>query len=521
MERGTTVGSPARWQAGCYREGNIARWQLSPSVIVLPIRREAPPPARHVPIGTLDLRNLANAPGISASLGHSLFDVPSCSMPLILAALICLTLLPSAYAQTPVPPDARLAWDIVAANQQEAHSNKYTLYVDDVGTPLASVDCVAVAEAGTFECSAMLPWLPPGTHVLEVSSKKRVGNALRESSRSPAFHVLVPGFTAVTQRHHPGATETSSGVSAHGAGDVELIATGFHLPVDIAAIADDVLLIAERGGTVRMLSDRQLHSAPVLTLPDVVGSSSAALLSLAADSEFASNGFIYTVSATESSTSGLVYRLERFHYARGTFSQRILLLDGIRADVNHLAAVVRVAVDGSVLVAFGDNGAHGGRTASSYNGKVLRVTRDGTTPREHPAASPIIASGFSAPLGLAWGSDPDTLWVLDGGVLPRLVAITGLSGRAAAANLPLSTTLAASLVRAGTSPLSTRDEIVLPAVDGLHTIALKPPAPGHEKLLTKSHGPFTQLPSPRVVTVASSGDIYVATTDRLFRLVKP
>jgi hypothetical protein len=439
----------------------------------------------------------------------------------ILAALVLLTLLPPAYAQTPVPPDARLAWDIAAANQQEAHSNKYTLYVDDVGTPLAAVSCVAVAGAATFECSAMLPWLPPGTHVLEVSSTKRVGNALRESSRSPAFHVVVPGFTAGTQRHHTGATDPSSGVSPHGAGDTELIATGLDLPVDIAAVSDDALLIAERGGTVRMVYGGQLHRAPVLLLPDVVRSSSAALLSLAADSEFASNGFIFILSATESSASGLVYRLERFHYSQGTFSQRILLLDEIPADVNHLAAVVRVAEDGTVYVAFGGNGAQGRHAPSSYSGKVLRLTRDGTTPREHPMASPIIASGFSAPLGFAWGSAPDTLWVLDGGDFPRLTAVTGVAGRAVTASLPLSTALAASFVRAGTSSPSTRDEFLIAAVDGIHTVALKPPASLHDRTLTIRPVPAAQLVSPRVVTVASSGDVYVATGDRLFRLTKP
>src|SRR5262249_4332008 len=51
--------------------------------------------------------------------------------------------------------------------------------------------------------------------------------------------------------------------------------------------------------------------------------------------------------------------------------------------------------------------------AASFNGKILRLNSDGTTPDDAPHKSPIFTTGAASPRGLAWHAASGRLWDAD------------------------------------------------------------------------------------------------------------
>ena len=83
----------------------------------------------------------------------------------------------------------RLAWSQPAVPAQ-ASSYTYRLYVDGVPVPLEGAACT-VSSPGLYDCTAPLPRLSSGRHVLEVAAVSGEGV---ESPRSPSITVTVgPG----------------------------------------------------------------------------------------------------------------------------------------------------------------------------------------------------------------------------------------------------------------------------------------------------------------------------------------
>ena len=48
---------------------------------------------------------------------------------------------------------------------------------------------------------------------------------------------------------------------------------------------------------------------------------------------------------------------------------------------------------------------------SFYNGKVLRLSSDGSTPHDQASATPVLVSGVLSPRGLGFDPDAGLLWV--------------------------------------------------------------------------------------------------------------
>jgi hypothetical protein len=89
----------------------------------------------------------------------------------------------------------RFAWTQTAADSREVKTFRYAAYVDGIRVELMDVSCEPPASptSTTFECSAPLPALSAGTHVLEVAMFIVEGSAVRESPRSAPMKVLKAG----------------------------------------------------------------------------------------------------------------------------------------------------------------------------------------------------------------------------------------------------------------------------------------------------------------------------------------
>jgi glucose/arabinose dehydrogenase len=291
----------------------------------------------------------------------------------------------------------RLGWYQQAGGAAELAALRYLLYVDDAPTELVDVSCDQSARPVGFPCVAPLPALTPGAHTLELSTLSPDGP---ESPRSAPLRVFV-----LTQTLRPprGSIETSDGVQLL----VSVVTTGLVEPVDLAFAPEGRILIAERVGRIRVLLDNQRPLAS--SLPDVDARTGGGLLAIAVDPEFERTQWLYAVYTT---VAGV--QLARFRLTRRGLSERVILLDGLDATAQEPAASLRFGPDGKLYLALDDGGIESqAGDFGTFQGKVLRLNADATTPSDQAAATPVYALNVNAPRGLDWDRAVPLLWVLE------------------------------------------------------------------------------------------------------------
>lgn len=319
----------------------------------------------------------------------------------------------SSPSQNPQPaPDTgdsitgreRLGWDQLAADAAEARSLRFAIYVDGIRFILTDTTCADTAGPAGFFCSGTLPPMNPGVHTLELAAFVPETPVV-EGPRSSPFRVTVraaaSGSTGPATWASGEAGVTGDGVTLH----VERLLDGFERPSDAAFAPDGRLFVAERGGRIRIVRDRQLQELPALELDNLF--QDGGLLAIALDPDFARSRYVFTLS-TASSRSGPVFRLARYRELLGVLAQRAVLLE-TPADVP--AAAMRFGADGMLYIALGRGGQ---ASPASYGGKILRLRPDGRAPADRRAGMPAISDGHVAPRALAWRPGGDLLWISDG-----------------------------------------------------------------------------------------------------------
>jgi glucose/arabinose dehydrogenase len=215
-----------------------------------------------------------------------------------------------------------------------------------------------------------------------------------------------PAATAI----RPATIRTSDGVTAR----VDLVADGLEAPADLAFAPDGRLLVAERRGRIRIVRDGRLAAEPAIALDGILGAA-CQLIALAVDPQFSRTRFVYVIYASPSRTGEMRFSIARLREASDTFADPVVVLDAVPASASP-AAALRFGPDGKLYAAFDAGGdARRAGDSASLNGKVLRLNADGTTPADSSGSTPVFASGFIAPVGLAWHPASRALWVADRG----------------------------------------------------------------------------------------------------------
>lgn len=442
------------------------------------------------------------------------------------------------------PPDGnetitgveRIGWDQRAGNAAELAAIGYVLYVDGNRASLTDVTCGTAPTAAGFACSGRLPALAPGAHTFQIASTVNDGGVL-ESERSASLSVTVVRQVAgdvrppeagerSTPRITPGPIVMADGTRLR----LDLVLDGLQRPTDLAFTPDGRMLVAERGGTVRIVASQPRRAGerlntdtePVLSLAD--GQSEATtLLALAVDPQFERTGFVFALYAAPDRSGEPMFTLARFRESGGTLADRAVLLDGVRAGSALPAGALRFGPDGMLYAAFDDGGdPRSQNDRASLNGKVVRLTPDGTTPRDQAGATPVYAEGYRAPAGITWdlSRQPPTLWVADrdrdAGTLRAVVAdvATGAGEKRGAERDAL------ALPRASVpASVAFYNDALIPSLTGSLLVAspegrhlLKIAADRVTALLQDQAGAIT------AVAVAPDGAIYFANASAVGRL---
>jgi glucose/arabinose dehydrogenase len=468
---------------------------------------------------------------------------------------------PTPSTGSPATPETitgteHLGWDQQAADSAALASILYAIYVDAARSQLAGTACATTQTTTGFACTAPLPVLSPGPHALALAAfiVTAAGMVLESPQTSPLQVVVVNGPSSQVSnassasRSGPGQVSSASPSTSRSGHDgqvpspwrtgsvvttadhvqlrLDVVADGLEAPTDIAFAPDGRIFIAERAGRVRIVRDGQLQAEPALTLADVTAGGQGGLLSLALDPGFDHTGLVYALYTTLSRDQRPAFRLARFRAVRDTLGERAILLDDIDASP-RAAAALRFGPDAKLYAAFDDGGypAVAG-DLSSFNGKILRMNADGSTPGDQAAATPVYSYEYHSPRGLDWQPATGTPWVVDGGARAsaRLSAAVAVGDRSKRGTVRPSYELpppvdasALAFYRGGLIP-AFRDNLLIAADEGRSLLRIRFDKQDATRIVATERLLQDRIGGLLVVASGPDGAIYLCTASALVRL---
>ena len=196
---------------------------------------------------------------------------------------------------------------------------------------------------------------------------------------------------------------------------VETVLTGLEIPWSMNFAPDGRLFVTERPGRVRIVTPGSSSSELALTIDDVYAQGEAGLLGLALDPDFAQNRFVY-IYYSAAIGNRAVNRIVRYREVNSRLGERVTLLDNIPAANIHDGGRLRFGPDGLLYASAGDAAdANLAQDVASLAGKILRLNRDGTTPRDNRFSSPVYTYGHRNPQGFDWHPTSGDLWAVEHG----------------------------------------------------------------------------------------------------------
>jgi hypothetical protein len=304
-----------------------------------------------------------------------------------------------------------LGWDQPAADADDLSTIGYQIFIDGQGSPVDG-QCETTPTPAGFACKTPLPRMTPGAHAIELASYYKSTPDVLSARAGPlnvTVRALVTGDPETSRSTARSAGRTPVTADEGWPPGTRTVARGLDRASDLAFTPDQRLLVTERSGHVRVFRNGGLLEQPALTLA-ASGAGAGAILSLAVDPAFARNGFVYAI-ATAQARTGLEFTLVRFREAGDTLADAVVVLDRVPASIDA-RAILRFGLDGKLYAAFDAGGdQRAAADPASFNGKVLRINPDGTTPDDAPRKSPILLEGIDSPRGLGWHAPTRHLWV--------------------------------------------------------------------------------------------------------------
>ena len=206
----------------------------------------------------------------------------------------------------------------------------------------------------------------------------------------------------------------------------QTVASGLQNPWAVAFLPDGRFLVTERPGRLRVVNaDGQVQPA-VQGLPEVAAGGQGGLLDVITDSAFASNRTIYfcfsepgkgTTNSTALARARLSQDARRLEDVKVIFSQQPKF-----SSTAHFGCRIVERPDGTLFLTLGDRFSRrdDAQTLDNHHGKIVRVGKDGSVPKDNPfvgkagALPEIWSYGHRNAQGATWGPD-GRLWMHEHG----------------------------------------------------------------------------------------------------------
>ncbi len=172
----------------------------------------------------------------------------------------------------------------------------------------------------------------------------------------------------------------------------ETVASGLENPWGVAFLPEGRFVVTEKPGRLRLVAADGKLGAPIQGLPPVAAGGQGGLLDVLADSGFAQNRTLYfcysepeAAGGSANSTALARARLS----ADGTKLEALKVIFSQKPKVAsraHFGCRIVEARDGNLFLTLGDRFGRkdDAQTLDNHQGKVVRVAKDGSVPKDNP-----------------------------------------------------------------------------------------------------------------------------------------
>jgi glucose/arabinose dehydrogenase len=196
----------------------------------------------------------------------------------------------------------------------------------------------------------------------------------------------------------------------------EVIATNLDTPWAIAFLPDGSFLVTERKGKIwRVNSSGTRDLNHIADISNVREIGEGGLLGITVHPDFTSNRYVYLYYTYQSEGDNTFNRVVRMEYKESELQNEKVILDAIPGSVNHNGGRIKFGPDGLLYIGTGDAGEPSlAQDTNSLAGKILRITAEGTVPKDNPFGNPVYSYGHRNVQGLAW-DNAGNLWATEHG----------------------------------------------------------------------------------------------------------
>ncbi len=167
------------------------------------------------------------------------------------------------------------------------------------------------------------------------------------------------------------------------------IASGLEFPWGLAELPNGDLLVTEREGRLRLISDGNLVATPISGLPnDILVAGQGGLLGILLDEDFSSNRILYlsySKDMGETNTTAIISAVLADDGMSLTDVEEIFR-GADKTTTYHFGSRMTFIADGSMLVSFGDDARQmdEAQNISNLHGAIARINPDGSLPPSNP-----------------------------------------------------------------------------------------------------------------------------------------
>ena len=207
-------------------------------------------------------------------------------------------------------------------------------------------------------------------------------------------------------------------VSEEHAFRVVTVTTGLDHPWGLAFLPDGRMLVTERSGQLRTVTEGHLDPSPIAGVPEVRASGQGGLLDVALHPEFREAPWVYLSYAAGSwGRAGTEVARGRLRDHRLEDVEVLFRALPKSSGGRHFGSRLRFAPDGHLFISLGDRGdRHRAQDPGDHAGSIIRLRDDGTVPPDNPfvgvdrARPEIFTTGNRNVQGLAFHPETGALW---------------------------------------------------------------------------------------------------------------
>nr|WP_225617088.1 PQQ-dependent sugar dehydrogenase [Variovorax sp. 38R] len=172
----------------------------------------------------------------------------------------------------------------------------------------------------------------------------------------------------------------------------EIVASGLENPWGVAFLPEGRFVVTEKPGRLRLVAADGKLGAPIQGLPPVAAGGQGGLLDVLADSGFAQNRTLYFCYSEPEASGGSANStaLARARLsADGTKLEALKVIFSQKPKVasrSHFGCRIVEARDGNLFLTLGDRFSRkdDAQTLDNHQGKVVRIAKDGSVPKDNP-----------------------------------------------------------------------------------------------------------------------------------------